>query len=237
MGMDKKRIVITGASRGIGLEMARILISQGHMVYGAVRNPEGAADLQEAGPEGILQLDISDQDSITAFGENLANTTDALDILVNNAGITSNDLGADRRQCNPWQVDNEIVLEETRINALGPMMVTRSVIGLLEAGQNPVVLNTSSQLGSMIIGAAMPFDVAYNVSKAALNMITVMSASTNKNVSFVALHPGWVKTDMGTDAAEMEVSDSAGAIVNSLLGLTIEDSGRFIRWDGTDHPW
>ena len=156
---------------------------------------------------------------------------------VNNAGITSNDLGADRRQCNPWQVDNEIVLEETRINALGPMMVTRSVIGLLEAGDNPVVLNTSSQLGSMIIGAAMPFDVAYNVSKAALNMITVMSASTNKNVSFVALHPGWVKTDMGTDAAEMEVADSAGAIVNSLLALTIEDSGRFIRWDGTDHPW
>ena len=91
MVMDKKRIVITGASRGIGLEMARILISQGHTVYGAVRNPEGATDLQEAGPEGILQLAISDQDSITAFGENLANTPDALDILVNNAGITSND--------------------------------------------------------------------------------------------------------------------------------------------------
>ena len=83
----------------------------------------------------------------------------------------------------------------------------------------------------------MPSDVAYNVSKAAVNMITVMSASTNKNVAFVALHPGWVKTDMGTDAAEMEVSDSAGAIVDSLLSLTIEDSGRFIRWDGTDHPW
>tara|TARA_B100000686_G_scaffold144933_1_gene152364 strand:- start:1153 stop:1866 length:714 start_codon:yes stop_codon:yes gene_type:complete len=237
MGMEEKRIVITGASRGIGLEMARILIGKGHTVYGAVRNPDGASDLRAAEPAGILQLDISDQNSIDSFGKELSETTDALDILVNNAGITSNDLGADRRQCNPWQVDTEIVLEETRINALGPMMVTRSAIELLEVGQNPVVLNTSSQLGSMIIGAAMPFDVAYNVSKAALNMITVMSASTNKNVAFVALHPGWVKTDMGTDAAEMEVPDAAGAIVDSLLALTIEDSGRFIRWDGTDHPW
>lgn len=235
--MTSKRIVITGASRGIGLEMAKILIGKGHSVYGAVRNPDGANDLREAGPTGILQLDIGDQSSIDAFGQELASITDGIDILVNNAGITSNDLGANRRQCNPWEIDPAIVLEETQINALGPMMVTRNVISLLEAGDNPVVLNTSSQLGSMVIGAMMPSDVAYNVSKAAVNMITVMSASTNKNVAFVALHPGWVKTDMGTDAAEMEVADSAGAIVDSLLSLTIEDSGRFIRWDGTDHPW
>jgi len=235
--MTKKRIVITGSSRGIGLEMAKILIGQGHIVYGAVRNPEGASDLQAAGPAGILKLDIGDEESINNFCEELAGTTDSLDILVNNAGITSNDLGADRRQCNPWQIDTETVLEETRINALGPMMITRGLIELLEAGENPVVLNTSSQLGSMVVGALMPFDVAYNVSKAAVNMITVMSASTNKNIAFVALHPGWVKTDMGTEAAELEVPEAAGAIIDSLMSLTIEDSGRFIRWDGTDHPW
>ncbi|MBU98034.1 MAG: SDR family oxidoreductase [Acidimicrobiaceae bacterium] len=235
--MDKKRIVITGASRGIGLEMARILIGQGHSVYGAVRNPDGATDLQAAGPAGILKLDIGDIESINNFCNELAETIDSLDILVNNAGITSNDLGADRRQCNPWQIDPQVVLEETRINALGPMMITRGLVDLLESGDNPVVLNTSSQLGSMVIGAMMPFDVAYNVSKAAVNMITVMSASTNKNICFVTLHPGWVKTDMGTDAAELEVPEAAGAIVDSLLALTIEDSGRFIRWDGTDHPW
>tara|TARA_E500000331_G_scaffold189851_1_gene182686 strand:- start:568 stop:1275 length:708 start_codon:yes stop_codon:yes gene_type:complete len=235
--MDKKQIVITGASRGIGLEMARILIAQGHSVYGAVRNPDGATDLQAAGPAGILKLDIGDIESINNFCNELAETIDSLDILVNNAGITSNDLGADRRQCNPWQIDPQVVLEETRINALGPMMITRGLVDLLESGDNPVVLNTSSQLGSMVIGAMMPFDVAYNVSKAAVNMITVMSASTNKNICFVTLHPGWVKTDMGTDAAELEVPEAAGAIVDSLLALTIEDSGRFIRWDGTDHPW
>jgi len=235
--MSERRIVITGASRGIGLEMARILIGQGHAVYGAVRNPDGATDLQEAGPAGILQLDLADRASIDNFGGALAKETDAIDVLVNNAGITSNDLGANRRECNPWQIDPDLVLQETNINALSPMLITRSVIELLEAGDNPVVMNTSSQLGSMVVGAAMPFDVAYNVSKAAVNMITVMSASTNKNVCFVALHPGWVKTDMGTDAAELEVPEAAGAIVDSLLGLTIADSGSFIRWDGTDHPW
>jgi NAD(P)-dependent dehydrogenase (short-subunit alcohol dehydrogenase family) len=235
--MSNRRIVITGATRGIGLEMTRQLIAQGHTVYGTARNPDSADALREAGPAGILQLDISDRDSITAFGAALAAETDAIDALVNNAGITSNDLGVNRRECNPWQVDPDIVLRETEINAMGPMLVTREVVGLLEAGDNPVVMNTSSQLGSMVIGAAMPFDVAYNVSKAAVNMVTVMSAATNKNVCFVALHPGWVKTDMGTDAAEMEVPVAAGAIAESLLALTIADSGRFIRWDGTDHPW
>ena len=235
--MSNRRIVITGATRGIGLEMTRQLIAQGHTVYGTARNPDSADALREAGPAGILQLDISDRDSITAFGAALAAETDAIDALVNNAGITSNDLGVNRRECNPWQVDPDIVLRETEINAMGPMLVTREVIGLLEAGDKPVVMNTSSQLGSMVIGAAMPFDVAYNVSKAAVNMVTVMSAATNKNVCFVALHPGWVKTDMGTDAAEMEVPVAAGAIAESLLALTIADSGRFIRWDGTDHPW
>ena len=179
LSMDKKKIVITGASRGIGLEMARILIGKGHTVFGAVRNPDGASDLRDAGPAGILQLDISDQDSIDNFSKELSGVTDSLDILVNNAGITSNDLGADRRQCNPWQIDPKIVLAETEINALGPMMVTRGLVELLEAGNNPVVMNTSSQLGSMVIGAMMAFDVAYNVSKAAVNMITVTVSYTH----------------------------------------------------------
>ncbi len=235
--MSQRRIVITGANRGIGLEMARTLIDRGHAVFGAVRNPDAADALREAGPAGILRVDLSDRDSIPTFAKELASQTDAIDVLVNNAGITSNDLGADRRKCNPWQIDPDIVLQETDVNAMAPMLITRSVIGLLEAGENPVVMNTSSQLGSMVIGAAMPFDVAYNVSKAAVNMVTVMSASTNKNVCFVALHPGWVKTDMGTEAAELEVPDAAAAIVDTLLGLTIADSGRFVRWDGTDHPW
>ncbi|GIS33965.1 MAG: hypothetical protein Ct9H90mP5_04140 [Acidimicrobiaceae bacterium] len=75
-------------------------------------------------------------------------------------------------------------------------MVTRGLVELLEAGNNPVVMNTSSQLGSMVIGAMMPFYVAYNVSKAAVNMITVMSALRTKNC-IRSVHPGWVKTDMG----------------------------------------
>ena len=64
------------------------------------------------------------------------------------------DLGANRRECGPWQVDPDVVLREVDINALGPMLITRTVLPLLEAGENPVVLNTSSQLGSMVIGAA-----------------------------------------------------------------------------------
>ena len=88
----------------------------------------------------------------------------------------------------------------------------------------------------MVIGAMMPFDVAYNVSKNGQCDHCHVCIDEQK-YCIRSLHPGWVKTDMGTEAAELEVPDAANAIVESLLGLTIEDTGRFIRWDGTDHPW
>lgn len=235
--MTKRRIVITGANRGIGLEMAQLLIAEGHTVYGTARHPGRADALRQAEPAAILQLDLGDTSSVVAFGEALATRTDAIDILVNNAGIVSASAGAEAGHNGPWEFDPDIALELTRINAMGPLLVTRSLIHLLEAGHNPVVLNTSSQMGSMVVGASMTSDVGYNISKAALNMITVTFAASKPNVCFVALHPGWVKTDMGSQAAELEVSESAGAIVQSLLKLTIADTGRFIRWDGEPHPW
>lgn len=233
----KRRIVVTGAGRGIGLGIAKRLLADGHEVWGTARNPETATELAEAGAAGVLALDIGDDASIEAFGAELASKVDAVDTLINNAGMTSRDLGVDRSKQGPLLTTKEVTLRQIEVNAIGPMLVTQQVRPLLGNGSDPIVLNISSQLGSMVVGAKMPFDVGYNSSKSVMNMITVMSATADPEVAYVAIHPGWVQSDMGGPKAAISVDDSAAGVVETLASLTIADSGRFVKWDGTEHPW
>ena len=228
---------MTGAGRGIGLGIAKKLIADGHEVWGTARSPETATELAEAGAAGILRLDIGDTGSIEAFGLDLAARVDSVDTLINNAGMTSVDLGVDRRAQGPLQTTKEVVLRQIEVNAVGPMLVTQAVRPLLGNGTDPLVLNVSSQLGSMVVGAQMPFDVGYNSSKSVMNMVTVMSATADPDVAYVAIHPGWVQSDMGGPKAAISVAESAEGIVTTLNGLRQADSGRFVKIDGDDHPW
>jgi len=232
-----RRIVVTGAGRGIGLGIAKKLIADGHEVWGTARNPDAATELKDAGAAGVLALDVGDTASIESFGQELAAVADSIDTLVNNAGMTSADLGVDRRAQGPLQTTKDVVLRQIEVNAVGPMLVTQAVRPLLGAGTDPVVLNISSQLGSMVVGAQMPFDVGYNSSKSVMNMVTVMSATADKDCTYVAMHPGWVQSDMGGPKAAISVDESAAGIVEILGGLTAADTGRFVKIDGTDHPW
>lgn len=235
--MPGRRIVITGANRGIGFATAKLLIEEGNTVWGACRTPDAAEELAALNPAGILKLDIGDEQSITDFAAALAAETDAIDTLMNNAGITARELGVDRSKQGAFLATSEVVLEQIRVNALGPMLITQAVQPLLHAGTDPAVLNVSSQLGSMVVGAKMPFDVGYNSSKAVMNMITSMSAATDKEVAFVAVHPGYVRTDMSGPKAAIDPEESAAGIASILSNLTLENSGRFLSWDGSEHPW
>lgn len=232
-----RRIVVTGAGRGIGLGLAKKLIADGHEVWGTARHPENATQLTEAGAAGVLTLDIGDSGSIEAFALDLAAQVDSVDTLINNAGMTSVDLGVDRRAQGPLQTSKEVVMRQIEVNAIGPMLLTQALRPLLGAGTDPMVLNISSQLGSMVVGAQMPFDVGYNSSKSVVNMITVMSASADPQVAYVAMHPGWVQSEMGGPKAAITIDESAAGIVSTLNTLTSADSGRFVKIDGTDHPW
>ena len=146
-------------------------------------------------------------------------------------------LGADRSAQGPLHADKHVVLKQIEINAIGPMLLTQRLHPLLQAGTDPVVLNLSSQLGSMVVGGKLPRDTGYNASKSVMNMITVMSATVDPEVIHVAVHPGWVQSDMGGPAAAVSITDSVDGIVTILDGLTIEDSGRFLTWEGAEHPW
>ena len=232
------RVLITGANRGLGLVLARQLIARGDQVWGTARDPEAAA-LAALEPAGIVQMDLADEGSIVAAVATVTEQTPAIDLLINCAGIDARALGAPAGARGPFDLDGETFTQVTRINATGPMIVTREALPLLRAGTEPIVLNISSQLGSMVVAATGGSDASYCVSKAALNMFTVKAAGAlrNEGITVVALHPGWVRTDMGGDAAPLSSDQSATSIISVVDGLTIADTGRFLKWDGSEHPW
>lgn len=231
-------VVITGANRGIGLELARQFTAHGATVVGGCRTPDEATELAALDPAAIVQVDVGDEESVSAFAAGVADAVDHVDVLVNNAGIGVSALGLDRRDAGWRSVPVDATLDAIRINGLGAVMVTRSILPLLEAAGGARVVNITSQIGSMVVGARFR-DLPYAASKAVMNMFTVQAAAelADEQVTVVCMHPGWVQTDMGGAQADLTVAEAAGGIIEVVGSLGPEDSGRFLRWDGTEHSW
>lgn len=238
------RILITGANRGLGLELAKTWIAAGHEVWGSARTVDSTAFLALE-PAGAITLDLGDEASIVSGFEALATQVESLDLLVNCAGIDARAFGIEDPR-GPFDVAAEPFTEVIRINATGPMLVTREALPLLRASAaatnadaTTMVLNISSQLGSMQVAKGKGRDTSYCVSKAALNMWSVKAANAlqPEGIAMVMLHPGWVSTDMGGTSADITPTESATSIVANVADLSIEDTGRFINWDGSEHPW
>ena len=237
-----RTIVITGVGRGLGAEIAERFGERGDRVWGTVRaGRRGHADRMETAGmlAGVVEMDIGDEESVVAASAELRQRIDHVDVLINCAGLDARafDVPADER--GPFDVDANVFSEIMRINATGPMMVTRELLGLLGNAGAPLIVNISSQLGSMQVAATKGRDTAYCVSKAALNMWSVKAAVhlRAEGIGVVMVHPGWVQTDMGGPTAPLTPLESSTAIADTIDGLSLADSGRFLRWDGTDHPW
>lgn len=234
-----RRVVITGANRGLGLELARQCAARGDRVWAGCRSPDSAGELRALEGVEILALDVADPDGISAFGEAVAARCEGVDLLINNAGANGTVFGADVEKSGVLELAPEHFRVQMEVNAVGPMLVTRALLPLLRKGRSPVVANMSSQLGSMALGAQMLRDIGYNASKAALNMISVALAGTlgPEGTVVVAVHPGWVQTDMGGSEAALKTEASARGVLETLAGLSSSDNGCFLCWDGSSHPW
>jgi NAD(P)-dependent dehydrogenase (short-subunit alcohol dehydrogenase family) len=228
-------VVITGANRGLGLELARAFAGRGDTVIAGCRDPVAATELRAVTP-AVLAVDTGDSASIDEFVAAIDDS--AVDVLINNAGIARNPAaGDDERDVLAQPVEHFI--GQMQVNAVGPMLLVRGLLPHLRRSSNGRVVNVSSQVGSMEVAKTIGRDLGYAASKAALNMITVKLAArlSDDGIIVVALHPGYLRTAMGGPGAAMEAGDAARQIADLVDSLTPEQTGQFLRWDGTIHPW
>jgi NAD(P)-dependent dehydrogenase (short-subunit alcohol dehydrogenase family) len=230
-------VFITGANRGIGLELTRQALAAGNRVAAGCRQPDAAADLQALTAQFgdtllVLPLDVSKDDQVSAAAAAVAAQFSRVDLLINNAGVFPKGESL-------AQFDAKAMLHTFDVNVAGPMRVVSIFADLLRRSDHGRILNISSQLGALTKTESTWGGYSYNSSKAALNMITRMMAHELKGagITAVAVHPGWAQTDMGGPNATLPAADSARGILQLAENLTPEQASQFFTYTGEPHPW
>ena len=240
-----RRVLITGAGRGLGLEFVRQCLDRGDKVLAGVRHPEKARALQELKTtQGeqltLVTLDVADTASIEASWQTVRSSYDALDLLINNAGINSmsHDAGGAAAHSRLGELDPEQINAMFRVNAIDPLMMAQRYLDLLKAGNSPRVVSISSWLGSLT-DKTKGGNYSYCASKTALNMLmrTLAFDVIKEGIVAVVVNPGWVQTDMGGSKASLTPKESVQGLLQVVDNLTEKDAGRFFNRDGTEHPW
>ena len=221
--------LITGANRGIGLELTRQALALDHRVIATCRDPSSAEALSAL--EGALDvhaLDVTDEVATNLLATKLDGLE--LDVLINNAGLMA------RRQAIN-DMDYEEWMTSFAINAIAPWRMSVAFARHLEASTLPRVATVSSQMGSL--ERAGSDRVAYRSSKAAANMAmrTLALEWRTRGITVCMLHPGWVRTDMGGSNAALGSTESAAGLLQVIDGLTLADTGCFLDYEGNDLPW
>src|SRR5690606_30784482 len=197
-------VLITGASRGLGRELACAFAATGAEVLAAMRQPRPLADAASLpGTVRPLPLDVADPASIAALARSLVGRP--IDILVNNAASRGATGGLPA-------VTPDDFMAVMAADVLGPLLMVQALRENLAAALHPRVVNISSRAGSMAEGADPDGDYAYRCAKAALNRATVKLAEDQPGLTVVSVHPGWLRTDMGGPEAELAVAPAAARL-------------------------
>ena len=207
------KIFITGANRGLGLSLATIGAERGHTILAGVRQVDQAKalnQLKERFPEKvwIYQVDVANEDSIAEAAKTIAGELGSIDVIINNAGIL---LGRDNKI---EEIDFKDIEDSFSVNLYGPMRVVKHFLPLLSNGMNPAIINVSSESGS--IHNSYGGDYPYAISKTGLNMFSEQLSKLlrEKNTLVYAVHPGWIKTDMGGEKAPGSPIETANGILD-----------------------
>jgi len=227
-------ILITGANRGIGLALAESFASAGWRVFACCRVPEAAIDLQQLSQQhpavDILPLEVTDHEQLHELAENLKGIP--LDIVFNNAGIwgpPDQDFGV---------LDEAWWLETLRVNVIAPMKIIEALVENVAASQRRIVATMGCMLGCLEDNKSGGTYI-YRTSKAAVHMVMRGLAADlrPRGIISVALHPGWVRTRMNGPMAPLEPFESAAGLLQVLLGLTLEQSGKLLTFEGRELAW
>ena len=216
-------VLVTGCSRGIGFQLARQLDARGDDVIGVCRTVSD--ELAASGMRVIEGIDVSVGDDVSRLADHLAG--EPLDIVINNAGI----LRPDRLDT----LDFDVMVEQFRVNTLGPLRVTRALLQNLSEGSKVAIV--SSRVGS-IEDNGSGNNYGYRVSKVAVNMVgtNLMHDLRPRGISVVLLHPGLVATDM-TGGTGIDAEESARGLLKRIDELSMETSGSFWHAEGYRLPW
>jgi len=216
--------VITGANRGIGLELARQTAARGDHVIAICRNISG--ELQELGVHIVDGIDVSADGSVQTLAAGLGETK--IDTLINNAGILS------RQSLD--QLDWDAMRRQFEVNSLGPLRVTYALQAMLNPGARVAIL--TSRMGSVADNTSGG-NYGYRMSKAAVNIAGVSLAHDLKSrgIAVVLLHPGYVSTDMTGHSGTVQPADAARGLLQRIDELTLETTGQFRHMNGEVLPW
>ncbi len=239
----RKTILITGGSRGLGLEFTKQYLSKQFQVFSISRNAESSVELQELKIEypdllTIYQVDVSEQQSRYRLYKKISEKVEKLDILINNAGIAS---GNEKFRYRFGELDQDDLSRSFLVNAIAPLMMIEKFFPLLKKARDPIVVNISSISGSISRKKGNgSTGYGYSSSKAALNMITKMLSNELKanGIKVVSLHPGWVKTTMlYTEKAPLEPVESITGMIRVIESVDMDSTGKYIDWQGNELPW
>ncbi len=231
----QKIAVVTGANRGIGLEICRQLAQQDvHVILTSRDKVKGQAAQQKLAGDGLdvafHPLDVTDGGSITRLAAFVQETYGRLHILVNNAGIFIDD------RHSLLTVDIGVIRRTMEVNAFGPLMLCQALVPLLKQSRHGRIVNVSSGIGEL--GDLGPSYPAYRLSKIALNLHTRILADELRGTGILvnAMCPGWVRTDMGGRGASRSVAEGADTVVWLALLPDNGPTGQYFR-DRAPTPW
>lgn len=234
---EARRVVITGASRGLGLEFVLQYLRRGWDVHALLRKPEGCEAIQRLLASHGSELeatacDVADQGSVAAAAAAIRARWGSLDLLVNNAGTN----GAANSDMEHLDMDDLRYVVE--VNAIGPIEMSRALLPLLRKGTDARVVHVTSKMGSIADNHTGGW-WAYRISKAALHMACANMAHELRDtgVATMVIHPGWVRTAMGGGMAPLTTEESVGGMIEVIDGLESADSGCFRDYTGAEVPW
>lgn len=232
--MTGSTILITGANRGIGLELVSRFAGDGWTVFACCRDPASADELQALSEQHsgieLYALDVTDYEQMKSLSTQLANRS--IDILVSNAGVYGpRGAGFGAVEAAAWRD----VLE---VNSIAPLMLVQAFVEQVAASRQKLVAVISSKMGS-IGDNGSGNSYIYRSSKTAVNMVVKCLSMdlADRGISAITLHPGWVQTDMGGSNAEISTAVCVSGLKSILQSAGPAQSGQFIEYDGASIPW
>lgn len=228
------RVLITGASKGLGFSLTNIYLKNGHEVIATYRKElENLEKIKDSKNLILASMDVSSEESVRSAFEIIKEKVPFIDILINNAAIYIED-----RSRTIESIDIDKVLWTLNVNSVGPLRVLKYFYPMVERSNKKLIINISSEAGS-IGNCWRDGEYGYCMSKSALNMVSAILQNYAKisNIKVLVIHPGWMRTDMGGMDADISPDESAEGIYHLSMKDWKIDKDIYMDYKGEKMPW